>query len=258
MHESSLYEKNSFLTLTYDDENLPLGGNLHYPDFQRFMKRLRRSLPSKKIRFYMCGEYGEKTNRPHFHSLLFNHDFNDKEPYGKTGSGFINYTSSQLSKLWSHGHAGIGEVTFESAAYVARYCLKKITGEDAEAHYRREYIEDVDGSAYGEKTIPLYGFVQLNPEFTHMSLKPGIGADFQKKWVDDIYPHDYVVINGHKTKPPRYYDTLYKKQDPGEFFELQERRIANAPTLEKLALGPSLPSREEVAEARASLLKKTY
>jgi hypothetical protein len=77
LHESSLYDRNAFVTLTYDDEHLPPGGSLNYPDFQRFMKRLRKNSKSP-IRFYMGGEYGESTLRPHFHVCLFGYDFPDK------------------------------------------------------------------------------------------------------------------------------------------------------------------------------------
>ena len=79
MHEASLHDENSFLTLTYSDENLPPGGSLHLPDFQNFMKRLRKSIAPKRVRFYHCGEYGDILSRPHYHALLFGYDFDDRK-----------------------------------------------------------------------------------------------------------------------------------------------------------------------------------
>lgn len=135
VHEASLHEKNCFITLTYNDENLPADQSLHYEPFQLFMKRLRKKYGSG-IRFYMCGEYGEKLARPHFHACLFGHDFDDKKVWKKTDAGSVLYRSAELEKLWPFGYSSVGDVSFESAAYVARYIMKKITGEAAESHYK--------------------------------------------------------------------------------------------------------------------------
>jgi len=77
VHEASLYDNNCFITLTYNPENLPPDCGLIKSDFQKFMKRLRKSYPSNKIRYYQCGEYGDKNNRPHYHALLFGFNFDD-------------------------------------------------------------------------------------------------------------------------------------------------------------------------------------
>ncbi|AXH74125.1 MAG: replication initiator protein [Microviridae sp.] len=133
VHEASLHKKNCFITLTYNDEHLPENSSLDYRVFQLFMKRLRKKY-GDNIRFYMCGEYGENFGRPHFHACLFNHDFSDKKLW-KTVNKMPLFRSAELEELWPFGFSSIGSVTFESAAYVARYIMKKITGEAAEKHY---------------------------------------------------------------------------------------------------------------------------
>lgn len=205
LHESQMHSENSFVTLTYDDDHIPNHGSLNYKHFQKFMKRLRKAVGP--VRFYMCGEYGEQFGRPHFHACIFGCGFNDRVPHKKLPSGFMLYTSELLSSLWTDGFSSVADVTFESAAYVARYCMKKITGPRAEAHYARLSYET--GEVY-----------QVEPEFNRMSLKPGIGADFFEKYHSDITSRDRVVIGGRFVKPPKYYDKLLEAMDP----ELSESR----------------------------------
>lgn len=194
VHEASMHEANCFLTLTYDDGSLPVSGSLVYDDFQRFMKRLRKFFSDLRIRFFMCGEYGELNGRPHYHALLFGVRFADAVLFRKCGSGFNVYTSAVLDRLWGKGFCSIGEVTFESAAYVARYVMKKITGELAEAHYGGRVAE-----------------------FCHMSVKPGVGSAWYDKFSPDVFPGDYVIINGKKIRPPRFYSKRFAKEDDDGF-----------------------------------------
>jgi hypothetical protein len=217
LHESSLYEDNSFITLTYDESNLPAGGSLNYPDFQRFMKRLRKN-SKRPVRFYMGGEYGESTLRPHFHACLFGFDFSDKVYFRKSASGEKIYTSKFLESLWPFGLSSIGNVTFQSAAYIARYCVQKVTGDAADLHYSCPEFVDEDGVIRNS----------VVPEFNHMSLKPGIGAKWLEKYQTDVFPRDYVVINGVKTKPPKYYDVLFERESPGVFSDLVVQRELDA------------------------------
>lgn len=138
MHEASLYENNCFITLTYSDENLPLNGSLDYDAPVLFMKKLRKKF-GPNIRSYGCAEYGEKYKRPHYHLCLFNHDFHDKKPFNHTHWGNNDnrlYNSNDLESLWDLGHSSVGKFTFETAAYVARYVTKKITGPAAADHYQ--------------------------------------------------------------------------------------------------------------------------
>ena len=142
VHEASMHQDNSFITLTYNDEHLPENGQLVKKDFQKFMKRLRKKCG--KVRYYQCGEYGsqyddqgnkitdslnrELLGRPHFHACLFGLDFPDKELW-TVRNGINLYRSPTLEKIWKKGYSSIGNVTFESAAYVARYITKKLNGD---------------------------------------------------------------------------------------------------------------------------------
>ena len=244
VHEASLHKENCFITLTYAPEHLPKDNSLHYRDFQLFMKRLRKRFPDFKIRFYMCGEYGENFGRPHFHACLFNWNFPDRKLFFTSKHGDKVYRSDTLEELWTFGLCSIGEVTFKSAAYVARYIMKKVTGKNAYAHY---YEIDDDGVS---RETP------RTPEFTKMSLKPGIGAGWFDKFKFDVYPHDYVIVNGKKVKPPRYYDKKYALSDPFDYDELEFHRFSRAReklhdnTPERLAV------RKEVLEAKLSKLKR--
>jgi hypothetical protein len=159
----------------------------------------------------MCGEYGDTTFRPHFHACIFGYDFPDKKPFKRSGSGSTLYRSDLLEDLWPYGQSLIGDVTFESAAYVARYVMKKVTGFNAKSHYER--VDDDTGEVFS-----------MVPEFTKMSLKPGIGAGWFDKYHDDVYPHDYVVVRGLETKPPKFYDRLLERTDPEAWEALQFER----------------------------------
>ncbi len=200
MHEASLYEDNCFVTLTYANEYLPPGGSLLKSDFQKFMKRLRKRFSDRVIRFYHCGEYGETSGRAHYHALLFNFDFPDKVLWSERGSYRV-FRSDLLEGLWSFGHSEIGSVTFESAAYVARYITKKVNGQYAEDHYR--VVNDVTGE-----------IIDRVPEYSTMSLRPGIGQGWYDQFKADVYPSDEVIFNGVKCKPPRFYDNLLKGEQP--------------------------------------------
>lgn len=189
VHEASLYSKNCFVTLTYDDRFIPDGGSLDPRHFVLFMKKLRNRY-GPKIRFFQAGEYGEQLARPHHHALLFNFDFPDKELFKETPSGRL-YRSPSLEELWGRGFCSIGDVTFQSASYVARYILKKITGEQASGHY-------------GDK----------RPEYTTMSRRPGIGREWFEMWKDDVFPRDFVVSDGKPLKVPDYYTRLFEKERP--------------------------------------------
>lgn len=239
MHEATLHEQNCYLTLTYNDQNLPPRGNLDYKAFQDFMRRYRKHTGPNRVRFYMCGEYGEKTFRPHYHACIFGHDFDDKQYYATNKNGDKLFTSPTLEKLWPYGFSTIGAVTFESAAYVARYVVQKITGHNAKFHYARK--DDA-------------GEYSLRPEFNKMSLKPGIGRGWLDKWQNDVYPHDYAVVRGMQVKPPKYYDKQYAKLDPETWEEIQYQREANGRKQYQDNTEERLKAKEQVAKAKARLL----
>lgn len=234
MHEASLYKNNSFITLTYEDAKLPERNSLYYPHFQLFLKRLRKHAGPTRVRFYMCGEYGEQTNRPHYHACLFNWDWEDKRYWRTTATGEKSYRSDALEKLWPHGNAETGSVTFESAAYVARYIMKKVTGKNAEEHYNGR-----------------------EPEFNEMSLKPGIGANWFELWKKDVYPHDYVIVRGVKAKPPKYYDQMLKRIDPILLDTIKENRELEGYKHHQDNTPERLAVKEIVATAKVNQLKRT-
>jgi len=242
LHESSLHEFNSFLTLTYDDANLPDNGSLDYRDFQLFFKRLRKS--GVNARFFMCGEYGEEGRRPHYHAIVFGYMPDDCVYHRKTGSGEKIYTSASLDALWRKGSVFVGNVTFESAAYVARYCLKKITGPDADDHYR--IVDQETGEC-----------IQLTPEFAHMSLKPGIGRPWLDRFAMDCYPHDYIVVRGQKVRPPKFYDRVFEKGNLDDFDWIRAQRELDAETNLADNSRARLAVKEEVKRASISMLRRS-
>lgn len=241
IHEAQLHSHNCFVTLTYNDANLCESGSLDYRDFQLFMKRLRKV--KGRVRFFMCGEYGDLNSRPHFHACLFGVRFEDQKVFRTVGETCL-YTSESLSKLWPFGFCTIGQVNFETAAYVARYVMKKVTGSAADAAYTRVNVDT------GE-------VVKREPEFCHMSLKPGIGAKWFEKYKRDVYPHDYVVVNGRQSRPPRYYDTLLQRVDPDMFESLEVPRYEKALRGAEDTTPARLAVREQVTNARLALKKRS-
>ena len=239
MHEASLYDSNVFVTLTYNDEHLK--PSLDYSDFQKFMKRLRKK---QDVRFYMCGEYGSENMRPHFHACLFNCDFQDKTIWKKDRGNYI-YRSETLEKLWPFGYSSIGNLTFQSAAYVARYVMKKQTGFRSE-----EYYQTVDQET-GE-------VINRVPEFNRMSLKPGIGAKWFEKYRSDVYPNDYLVVNGYKTRPPRYYEKIYQRSAPlSELVDVEQRRYEKSQKYADNNTDERLIVREKVLSEKLKKLKRS-
>lgn len=240
MHESRMHDSSSFVTLTYDDVRIPEGGTLRYADYQLFMKRLRKEFSDKTVRFYMCGEYGEQTMRPHYHALLFGVDFADKIKCGLASDGSDLFESKLLDRLWSHGMCTFGDVTFQSASYVARYCMSKVTGSKADEFYKSV---DVNTGEVFDRV----------PPFNKMSLKPGIGATFLDKYFKDVFPRGYVVINGKKVKPPKYYDKLLKRVDEDTYDHIKFERELLARERFEDNTDERLAVRGKVAQARVDL-----
>ena len=209
MHEKKLHRVNCFVTLTYSDEALPVGGSLVKRDLQLFMKRLRFER-GPGVRFYGCGEYGESTFRPHYHAILFNCEFPDMRKIKVAKCGEDMYFSKELEELWPYGQNVIGSVTFDSCAYVARYIMKKVTGPVAGSHYE---VTDSDGVVHVRA-----------PEFSVMSRRPGIGAGWFAKYGMHAYQLDSVVVNGKEARPPRFYDIRYEAVDSGHLAVLKVKR----------------------------------
>lgn len=227
-HESQLNQDNCFITLTFNNKHLSPNSSLVKSDFQKFIKRLRKRFPDRKIRYFHCGEYGElcaicdksrkkcrckhyvkKLGRPHHHAILFNFDFKDKQVLENHGD-YKTYTSQTLDELWSDpktkeslGFSMIGNVTFQSAGYVARYVVKKVNGKQASSYYNGKV-----------------------PEYITMSKgrgeEKGIGDRFYNLFGKEIYEKDQVRINGDfVSRPPKYYDKKFELTDPKRYVRLK-------------------------------------
>jgi len=192
------------------------------------MKRLRFHYPGRKIKYFHAGEYGERFGRPHHHACLFGIDFPDKRLWD-IRQGNRLYTSKILDEIWGHGSCIIGDVTFESVAYIARYIMKKIKGESQAA-------QEMAAAHYRGRT----------PEYSTMSRRPGLGAGWYEKYKGDLYPKDFTVIRGKKIKIPKYYDKLHQVNltNAIEFDLIRKERIRNARYNPDMA-----PARLEAAEA---------
>lgn len=216
VHEASLYDENCSLALTYDKQNLPARGSLDVRAPMLFMKRLRKFIEPRKVRYMYAGEYGDVNGRPHYHFVLFGYDFADKVDLGERSSkGFPLLRSASLQKLWPFGLSSVGTMSFESAAYIARYIMKKQLGKDKVKY-------NVDGET-GE-------MVEITPEFFRMSKgcrrgEHGIGYDFLSRFIGDIYHHDGVSLRGRLVKPPRYYDEQMKLRDAAALEVCKARRL---------------------------------
>lgn len=198
LHEKKMWPSSCYVTLTYNDEFLPTAGSLSLRDVQLFMKRLRKWREPSTVRFFLGAEYGETNGRPHYHALLFNVEFPDLILIGKNARGEPLYTSQKLVDLWSTdgrsmGHVSIGEITFDSAVYCAKYALKRVNGDRADDHYT---VYDADGVCH-----------RRSSEFAVMSRRPGIGATYYDRYGSEVRDHDSIVVNGREVRPLRFYDT---------------------------------------------------
>lgn len=230
------YHKESwFVTLTYDDDHVPWTEcimpdtgevtehmTLIKKEFSDFMKRLRsnyeyRFPDAEKLRFYACGEYGGNSYRPHYHAIIYGLHLDDLVFYKKNVNGDNLYNSEFLSKCWNNGFVVVGQVTWESCAYVARYIMKKQKGEEA----------------------AVYEILNIEPEFTLMSRRPGIAKQY---YLDhqNMYEFDMLTIKtasgGKLMKHPRYFDKLYDVEDPDGMSVIKAKRksFAEQQTLVKL------------------------
>lgn len=240
LHEASQHKENCFITLTFNDKYINSIGSLEKPaskkgdipsKFQLFMKRLRiyvsRNVydpqkgqyvplkrkhwirPAPKLLFYHCGEYGSIYGRPHHHACIFNHSFKDKQLWKDNGRNKL-YRSPMLEHLWSnpdngesYGYSSIGDVTYDSAAYVAGYIHKKLNGSKAPDHYQGR-----------------------QPEYATMSRRPGIGKSWFDKYSSDISNQKALILpGGFNHKIPKYYDRMMELTNPDSYDQIIAERI---------------------------------
>lgn len=217
--ESYYHENNHFITLTYDDEHVPVinkitgeiyrglknpvdyyNYNKHYEvlnlfkkDVQDFLKRLRDWAmrydlyddAKEGLRYFYCGEYGTDKHRPHYHLIVYGLKIPDlKYKYSK--KGYMHFVSEMLETIWGNGLVDIGGVDYKSCQYVARYIVKKQKGKTGKEWYHEQ---------------------GLNKEFMNMSLKPAIGLKYYEEHREEIYNIDMIYLKeGRKQKPPKLYD----------------------------------------------------
>lgn len=247
-HEAQLYDHSLFLTLTYDDSRLPnkyLPPSLEYRDIQLFMKRLRKGRKGISagpkgnfpLRFFVAGEYGGLTGRPHWHMVLFNAWFKDQKRWMNG-----DYVSEELEGLWQNGNCTIGDLTPGRASYVAGYVNKK---------------QRATSTAYERMDWYTGELVSVRPEFHEQSNRPGIGYWWYEKYSSDVFPGDFAVVEGKRWKPPVYYWRKFREMAPEPVTEeilharmerARERRSDS--TVERRAV------REEVMKARINFFEE--
>lgn len=248
-NEAAKHEENSFLTLTYADEHLPDPPAVSRRALQLFLKRIRKAFNPQKLRFFACGEYGTQLFRPHYHVILFGTAFRKDRYLWNTVRGNLYYRSPTLEAAWPYGHATIGDVTKESAGYVARYSLKK-----AQSFHLNQ------GDPYQRVNAQTGEVYTVHPEFIQMSNRPGIGFTWADEFRADAFPSGFVVIDGQKTAVPSAYrrralnsgDTTLEKQ----IFEMDNKRVRQAWRQAHDNTPERLATKEEVLHLRAEQLKR--
>ena len=272
MLEAQNYEQNYFLTITYDDEHKPYenttfshetgeifcddgtwNGTLKPEDMTLFMKRIRthwkRKYEAENIRFMYCGEYGGKTERPHYHAIMFNFPIKPEmlKFWKYNGLHEPLYICPELEKLWGKGYIVVGEVSWSSCAYVARYVTKKI-GLPANQEY--------------------YAAKGQEPEYMRVSRMPGIGREWYEMNKEQLHEFDQILMhkyNGEpiRVRPPKYYDKLYDLENPEEMEKLKRKRKRQGENaiklkMKKTSLGPieQLKIEEEQHKKQTAKLKR--
>lgn len=210
VHESRLHEQNAFITLTYAPEYLPPGGTLDRDHLTKFLKRLRKRR-GKRLRYLACGEYGDKKGRAHYHLQLFGDAFIDDRRFHKMHNGNPLYRSQTLESLWPYGHSNVAGANFATAAYIARYSLKKRNHEQ----HDHIYVDKPTG-------------VIREREYVTMSRMPGIGFDWLDQNFREVYRKDQVVINGHASGVPKAYDRHMEDTHPDFIEEIRSQRQRKA------------------------------
>lgn len=209
VHEAKMHPKNSFITLTYSDEHLK-SPKLQYEDFQKFMKKIRK-LQNDPIGVFVTGEYGDNYKRPHWHAILFNWRPSDCVYYRSNDLGDKIYRSELLDRLWGKNDPDkrpneIGDVTFKSAGYVARYAAKKLVHGDDNGEYE---------------------------PISKKSSKHAIGKKYLEAHWPDVFNHgDVMLFDGTTTSIPRYYEKWFQKNHPEKWMtyvtEKKARRMQEA------------------------------
>nr|UXQ87980.1 MAG: replication initiation protein [Microvirus sp.] len=231
-HESQMHHENAFVTFTYDDEHLPPYGNLRHSDFQKFIKRFRDKNPELEIKYFMCGEYGDNTHRPHYHAIIFGY-YPPDAVFHRREKGHNYYKSESLDSCWKNGFTDTTSVSYTNAGYLARYSLKKQIGsEDLQDRYT--YLDEFDNLQTRQ-----FEYIRMS---TGRESGQGIGASWLHKHWQHVLENDYV-LNPHQTKlpVPRYYldilarDVSADKSESNSISRIEKAQSADISTPERLA-----------------------
>lgn len=227
--EMHMHKQSTFLTLTYDEEHV--SHSLVPRHMTLFMKRFRKFVdkhhPNTKIRLYQCGEYGEKTHRPHHHALIFGYDFPDQEFHSTTSKGEKIFSSEILDKLWGQGQCKIGKATIASAIYIAKYIGKKLYGKtDSDGVLYSGGSKNTDYTRLDKETGELQ---TLHKEYASHSNNMGIGHSFYRKYKHDMFPQGripFLTTTGKmKEFPvPQYFYKQLAADDPQLFLQAKAIR----------------------------------
>lgn len=271
VHEAQMHDDNCFITLTFNDDNLPKDHSIRKEHLQKFFKRLRRHLDREaekhghlpiRFKYFACGEYGESTHRPHYHAILFGYDFPDKILHTKR-NGNILFRSALLESLWPFGYSLIGDVSFESCAYVARYVMKKRKGD-------RDYVDPQTGlknyEFYLIGDIETGEVFEVEPEFVLMSRGSGVPTDpdvwrygIGRSWLSAFSSDtkkDFITLNGVKMKLPKYYDSVLEMEDEVDMMRRKRRRKTAAELRKEDNTFERLQVKEKVKRAQLDQLKR--
>jgi len=229
-HEATLHQENSFVTLTYSDQHLPEHRSLNYRDLQLFFKRVRKA--GHEIRYYAVGEYGDTTQRPHYHACIFGKAWIENRVILRETPTLL-WTSRELEDAWGLGQVSVGELNYKTASYTAGYIHKKLN--------RKQTYVRID-----EDTGELVAVAQPR---ALMSRRPGIGHGWYEKWGKYTYDHDHVVMGGTPAKPPKYYDNKLKGENEEKYKKIKENRQEHS----ERKTDEQLRARARNAHARAKL-----
>lgn len=287
MLELQDHESAYFVTLTYNDGNLPKtwytdsdtgeafqAATLVKRDVQLFMKRLRKAFDDQHIRFYCAGEYGDESMRPHYHLILFGLKLDDLSFYEQR-DGFNYFTSSKLNKIWDYNCAdshidngkrkvyNVDTKRWSTAPLKTRgLCIVANVNWDTCAYVARYVTKKLNGPE-----AQFYKDHNIEPPFSLMSRKPGIGRNYfdsHKDMFDQAYINVSTPEGGRKFKPPKYYKRLFELDDPEQAEQMRDasRRLANELARIKASqttesYKESLETEENVHRNRTKVLRRS-
>ena len=241
MHEAQMHASSWFATFTYADEFVPEHGSLDKTDVQKFFKRLRRRIPG--VRYYYCGEYGDQTQRPHYHAALMGPQFLDREEFAHR-SGAPVFKSELLEDTWKLGLTEITPLSSGGARYICGYLQKKVRNHGYTSDGR-----DPWANAY-TRVDPVTGELHdVQEEFADMSRRPGIGRSWIEKYWAEVYPRDFVVMDGQPMNPPKYYDRWMEENLPEMMEEVRHQRFLDSEYIDE----PKLIMKAKIHRARLGL-----